>query len=91
MEMSNLCDVEEYAKPYYSVDSQDTWLWASDGGSYFQYTDQEAADKELKDDELWNDYFGVASSKNKCGGLGFWLTLKICISLSLVEMKWMLG
>ena len=46
---------------------------------------------ELKDDELWNGYFGVASSKNKCGGLGFWLTLKICISLSLVEMKWMLG
>lgn len=45
MEMSNLCDVEEYAKPYYSVDSQDTWLWASDGGSYFQYTGQEAADR----------------------------------------------
>ena len=70
-ELSKISNLKEYPKPYYDfndVASQDVWNWASDGGSYLQYTNQQLVDKfnkELKDDELWNDYINVISSKRK--------------------------
>lgn len=80
-ELTSLLDL--YDKPYYNYyDVGDTRGWASDGGSYLQYTKLQLTDKFNKDlirNDYWEDYVRDSTDRaNWLKSTTWWFRLLVC-------------